>query len=503
MKVLLDTNIVIHREAGNIVNPDIGVLFKWLDDLHYQKCVHPVTVEEINKHKDPKTVATFNIKLSNYHLLKTKAPLHQTVQQVCSKIDKDENDLIDTTLLNELVNNRIDILISEDKQISHKALLLGVYDRVFTIDSFLEKVTVENPRLQNYKVLAVKQEYFGNLNLADEFFLTLKQDYPGFDEWFNKKADEIAYVCRQDNKILAFLYLKIERENEDYSDITPAFSKKKRFKIGTFKVDYNGFKLGERFLKIIFDNAIQAKVEEIYVTIFNKRLEQQRLIALLETYGFVFYGHKKSGSYEELVYVRDFSKKANRDIPKVTFPYISTKGSIFIVPIYPEYHTNLLPDSILRTESPADYVENEPFRNAISKVYISRSIERNLESGDLIVFYRTGGLYKGVVTTLGIVESVVINIKDEHEFIHLCGKRSVFSVQELLEHWNYKRNNRPFIVNFLYAYSFPKRITLNDLINLKIVPDVNSVPRGFTKISVDDFKLIAKETKTDESIIVY
>ncbi|MCR4292283.1 MAG: hypothetical protein NUV76_05345 [Candidatus Kuenenia sp.] len=147
MKVLLDTNIVIHREAGNIVNPDIGVLFKWLDDLHYQKCVHPMTVEEINKHKDPKTVATFNIKLGNYHLLKTKAPLHQTVQQVCSKIDKDENDLIDTALLNELVNNRVDILISEDKQILYKASLLGVYDRVFTIDSYLEKVVSEHPEL--------------------------------------------------------------------------------------------------------------------------------------------------------------------------------------------------------------------------------------------------------------------------------------------------------------------------------------------------------------------
>jgi len=28
----------------------------------------------------------------------------------------------------------------------------------------------------------------------------------------------------------------------------------------------NGFKLGERFLKIVFDNALQQKVDEIYVT---------------------------------------------------------------------------------------------------------------------------------------------------------------------------------------------------------------------------------------------
>ena len=50
MKILLDTNIVIHREAATVVDEDIGVLFRWLDNLHYTKCIHAVTVEEIEKH---------------------------------------------------------------------------------------------------------------------------------------------------------------------------------------------------------------------------------------------------------------------------------------------------------------------------------------------------------------------------------------------------------------------------------------------------------------------
>ena len=33
MKVLLDTKIVIHREAATIINEDIGILFRWLDNL--------------------------------------------------------------------------------------------------------------------------------------------------------------------------------------------------------------------------------------------------------------------------------------------------------------------------------------------------------------------------------------------------------------------------------------------------------------------------------------
>ena len=106
MKVLFDTNIIIHREAGTTVDPDIGPLFNWLDTLHYTKCVHPVTVSEIEKHKDPKTVKTLGIKLSSYNVLKTQAPLAPTITQTCSPIDKDENDKNDTVLLNELTRGK-------------------------------------------------------------------------------------------------------------------------------------------------------------------------------------------------------------------------------------------------------------------------------------------------------------------------------------------------------------------------------------------------------------
>ena len=116
--------------------------------------------------------------------------------------------------------------------------------------------------------------------------------------------------------------------------------------------------------------------------------------------------------------------------PKKTYPYMGTKARKFIVPIYPQYHTELIPDSVLRTESPLDFVENRPNRNAISKVYISRSVNRDLRSGDIIIFYRTasGGsaYYTSVATTLGIVESIQTNIRTLEEFQRLCRKRSVF-----------------------------------------------------------------------------
>ena len=501
MRVLLDTNIVIHRETSVIMKNDIGHLFKWLDDLKYVKCIHPATLDEIKRHKDPQVVKTMGIKLSSYHVLKTVAVMGPEVQAVSAKYDKTLNDTIDTAILNEVFSGRVDLLITEDKNIHKKAKELGLLDKVFTINQFLEKVIAENPELADYKVLSVRKKLFGNIPLHDPFFDSFREDYPGFDKWFIKKSDEWAYICSVESDIVAFLYLKQEGPDEYYGDITPPMGRARRLKIGTFKVVHNGYKIGERFLKIIFDNALQFGVGEIYVTIFDKTLEQKLLIALLQEWGFKYHGLKASATGNEHVYVRDFYPAVDKPNPKLSFPYVDAEGGVYFVPIYPAYHTELLPDSILNNESKADFVEHEPHRNAISKVYISRSFERSMKPGDLIVFYRTGGYHAGVVTTIGVVENVVLNIPDEKTFIQLCRKRSVFDDAELSKHWHYKRS-RPFIVNFLSVYSFPKRPNLAKLIELGVIADVNSVPQGFARISKDALDKILTTSQSDRRFLV-
>lgn len=502
MKALLDTNIVIHREAATAVNQDIGTLFKWLDRAQYTKCVHPVTVDELQKHGDDKTRKTINIKLDSYYVLKTIAPDSEKVQIVSDKMDSNSNDKNDSLLLNEVFQDRVNILISEDRKILEKAEMLGIQDRVFTINAFLEKVVSEHPELMDYSVLSVTKKHFGDINLADAFFDSFREDYQGFDHWFNRKADETAYVTHNRERILSFLYVKEEGPEENYSDISPIFEPKRRLKIGTFKVVSNGVRLGERFLKIIFDNALRFKVEEIYVTIFDRTDEQKRLISLLQEWGFVQHGVKHTEKGDELVLIRDFGPFVNAGSPRSSFPYIAANSNIFLCPIYPDYHTELFPDSILTTESPFDFQENQPHRNALSKVFISRSLNRDLSSGDILVFYRTGGYHKSVVTTIGIVESIITDIRDESDFILKCRKRSVFSDEELKKWWNYNPRLRPFIVNFLYTYSFPKRPNMAKLIELGVIADVASAPRGFESISTEQFNKIIRESQSNESIVV-
>ena len=500
MKALLDTNIIIHREANKIVSQDIGILYRWLDRGQYTKCIHSATIEEVKKNPNKETVDLFLVKLESYEVIDIPSPLQDEVKKVSDQLDTTDNDKVDTVLLNEVFVGRVDILITEDKKIHKKALELGIQDKVFTIDSFLEKTFAEHPELVNYKVLNVQKLKFGKIDLNDTFFDSLKEDYVGFDKWFIKKYDEEAYITINSNNgmLLSFLYLKVEDENENYSNINPQFSPKRRLKIGTFKVISNGFRLGERFVKIVFDNALKNHVQEIYVTIYDKRPEQRRLIDLLEQWGFVLWGTKGEG---ELVYVRDFSPKFDIENLKACFPYISKGKNAYIVPIYPEYHTELLPDSILNTESPKEFIEDFPHRNCINKVYVSRAMEPYPSVGDILVFYRTGGYYKSVVTTIGEVLEVKTDFQDENDFILYCRKKSVYPEQALREMWRYSAR-KPFVVNFLYDYSFPHRINMKELIDLKVLTGINDAPRGFKPITKEQFEIILKETRSDESFIV-
>lgn len=59
------------------------------------------------------------------------------------------------------------------------------------------------------------------------------------------RKNELAFVYRDESTN------KIEDINESYNDsIISSFDTKKKLKIETFKVTKNGYKMGERFLKL-------------------------------------------------------------------------------------------------------------------------------------------------------------------------------------------------------------------------------------------------------------
>ena len=104
MKALLDTNIIIHREANKIVSQDIGILYRWLDRGQYTKCIHSATLEEVTKNPNKETVNLFLVKLKSYEVIEIPSPLQEKVQDVSKHFDTTDNDKIDTILLNEVYN---------------------------------------------------------------------------------------------------------------------------------------------------------------------------------------------------------------------------------------------------------------------------------------------------------------------------------------------------------------------------------------------------------------
>lgn len=500
MKALLDTNIIIHRENTQATNYSIGLLFYWLDRLHYDKCIHPLTILELRKFKNLNMQHLYDAKLGAYTELKTIAQQTIDFKAKLKDLPKTQNDAIDNQLLCEVYCGRVDLLITEDRRMRNKAVSLGIDDRVYSINAFITKMTAENPGLMNYKMLSVKREYFENIDVSNSFFDSFRASYSKFDDWFARKSNEEAYICKNDNgDILGFLYLKVEYPDENYSDIIPAFIPKKRLKIGTFKVEASGFRLGERFIKIIFDNAINSQVDEIYVTLFENRSELAALENLLCRWGFYRYGKKVSYGKEETVLVKKLGIYDAKQTPKYNFPNTTYNHQKFIVPIYAKYHTTLLPDSKLNTENEIDFLGRYPHRYALQKVYISLTLERNILPGDLILFYRPGENsgrkgYESVLTTVGIVDEIQYNFTSKSEFVKSCQNRSVFSNNDLDSLWTRDRN-KLLVLKFIYVASLNKRLNLSYLWDKDILSFPNG-PRPFTKITDSQFNMILSDSKT-------
>ncbi len=99
----------------------------------------------------------------------------------------------------------------------------------------------------------------------------------------------------------------------------PPIYANKILKIGTFKINAHGTKMGEQFIKIIMDYAINEDVEVCYVTIYEKHIT---LINLVQQFGFELYGTKGIGVNKENVYLKKMNKitgDINKDFPLIDY----------------------------------------------------------------------------------------------------------------------------------------------------------------------------------------
>lgn len=347
----------------------------------------------------------------------------------------------------------------------------------------------------------LSRDKFKNVNLEDPFFDSLKNDYKEFSEWFAKKSEDFAYLFRNDSGMIdGFLYLKIE--DGPLTEVTPTLPAARRLKVGTLKINAHGTKLGERFIKKVFDHAISEGVGEIYVTVFAKHAP---LVALFEKYGFSKKAEKHTDNGQELVLVKVLSATSPHIIKN--YPAINLKGQhVYLLSLYPAWHTRLLPDSILKTEN-QDIVQDISHTNSIHKVYLAAMKGMNaLQPGDILLIYRTSdnqgpAHYRSVATSICVVEEyrTINSFSSETEFLKYCRPYSVFTETELKDLWKGKKY--PHVIRFSYNIALKRRVTRGTMIE-EFGFDRDAY-WGFMPLSEKQLLSIATKGLVDESLIIH
>jgi len=338
---------------------------------------------------------------------------------------------------------------------------------------------------------------FAEIDLQDSFFQSLRDDYPEFDNWFRRKSNQDAFVQYENNKIIGFLYLKIEERLVD--DVTPNICADKILKVGTFKIEAHGTKMGEQFIKVIMDYAANEKVDVCYVTIFEKH---STLINLVQQFGFELYGVKGGNTNKENVYLKQMERitgNINKDFPLVNI--ITAKK--YLLSIYPKYHSVMFPDSILTTEN-KNIITDVSYTNSIHKIYVC-TMEQvvNLKYGDIVVLYRTAEYgrsaeYSAVATSICVVEDVrkQSEFSSFDDFYVYASKYSVFDKDDL-RYW-YNRGGCKAI-KMTYNAALKKRIVRHDLITE--IGLERSQYWGFFELTDEQFQKIAQKGEINKILI--
>lgn len=343
----------------------------------------------------------------------------------------------------------------------------------------------------------LERKKFSNVDLNNTFFDSLKDDYKEFEAWFKRKGEEEAYLLYENHVIQGFLYIK--SEDGPINDVEPSINYDKVVKIGTFKINPHGTRLGERFIKKALDYAIKENVDACYVTIFEKH---EALIDLFQKYGFVRNSIKKTTNGTELVLVKGLNELKNDIL--LDYPLIETRGSKkFVLSIYPQYHSNMFPDSVLRNEK-VDILEDVSYTNSIHKIYVCRMDVYKATRGDIFVMYRTktpgqSAEYTSVVTSICVVEE--IKSQDEFEnfdqFFEYANAYSIFDRDDL-KYWYNKGGC--YTIKMTYNAALSKR-----LIRKKLIEEIGidrKVYWGFFELTDDQFNRIVEKGEVHEGIII-
>lgn len=433
MEVLIDTNVFIEREGDWTVPEPLQELEKLLKTEGHTILIHPLSKQEIRNYENDERRETDESKIETYAELGFPPYPNPSSTAFRNHVPESDsfNEQVDNALLYTVFEGRTDLLITEDGDMHRKADELGIKQSVLSIEEAREQFKEEPAAYEGPP--SIQKQQVADIDVDDPIFDSLKEDYD-FRSWFESIPDERdVYVnWNGDGTLGAVLILK-PNEAEPIGK-EPELGKRDRMKICTLKVASHrrGSKIGELLVSIAIREAVQHELEEIYLTHYIT--EDDYLVQLISKYGFRRASQTASG---ETVFVKRITPGPgdNPDPSEVRirfYPsfYDGPCVSKYLVPTQPKFHGRLFPTYQNRqpklTEFSGQLLSEG---NAIKKAYLSHANIRQIESDDILLFYRTHDHME--ITSLGVCEQVEYEMTEAEAVQELVGKRSVFTEREI------------------------------------------------------------------------
>ena len=447
MKFLLDTNVAISLEdPPHTVTPTNAKLARLCQQFKVELVVAEPNYQDVSRDHDTKRRQVFRSKLDKYPKLgSVHLPEQGTLEERFGEANG-HNDLRDIELLAITARGAANFLISEDIRLHRRAKRAGVGDLVLDVRGaleLLEQLFVPKP----VELSDVESVPAYSLDIGDPLFNSLRDDYPGFDQWFEDKCVSTSRECwvvRIDQQLAGI----IVRKDETPADADCRSHGSRILKLCTFKVSsgFLGEKLGELLLKQALWWSHLNSYDVVYLTAYERHGE---LIDLLVRYGFEKTEVIDSGEW--LLERTIHPVPAKHDVPadeiavsnRCLYPsfMLGENTRTFYVPIQAEYHERLFPEKSRRVQIDlfprvlSDGTTNRTPGNTIRKVYLCRAQTRRLRSGDILAFYLSKDTrFKNYqsLTTLGVVDSIAEAMTLD-EVVRATARRSVFSLSEIKE----------------------------------------------------------------------
>ena len=323
-----------------------------------------------------------------------------------------------------------------------------------------------------------------DIDVADHFFDSLREDYEEFNGWYARAAAQYrsAWIVSDKRPIDALCIFKEEMVGEAINDQRETLPG--RFlKLCTLKVAELGVKYGERLLFAAFCYCAQHKLTAVYVQVREgKHLE---LVNLLLRFGFVVKGQY----HRDVSYVKDMtsgvvprylgSPRQRFEYARLHYPYHIDDETVgkFFVALSAAEHDLLFPDA--RNQVLAFPTLDRPIvgeMNAICKMFASNVGVKALRAGDLLFFYQKGGKRNGGcdIECMGIVENInrydLLGDIPESDMCRLSISRD--AVGELITKADYV-----ILVHFRFIQRLERPITREELMIEKFEPNHRDVRR--------------------------